>query len=70
MCLFQTGREFQRWLTHVLNRNGLMLLLVSLGSMYIPVLTYALGMLMCKTYDCPIGKAFNPYGSRPDGSFE
>jgi hypothetical protein len=69
MCLFEVGRMMQRKLTHLINRNGLMLLLVSLGSMYIPVLTYALGMLMCKTYTCPVGKAFNPYGSRPSGSW-
>lgn len=69
MCLTSVGRALQRKLTHLLNRNGLMMLLVSLGAMYIPVLTYALGMLMCKSYSCAAGSAFNPYGARPEGSW-
>lgn len=68
-CLTSTGRAAQRALMHFLNRNGLMLLLVSLASMYIPVLSYALQMMMCKRYTCPSGTAFNPYGYRREGSW-
>lgn len=68
--LTQRGRNMQDALGNFINRNGLMLLLVGISSTFVPVLTYSLQMLMCRTYECPVGSTFNPYAFREVGSFD
>jgi len=67
---FPQGRKCTQKAEAFGKRNLLLVLLSLVSLSYIPTISYAVSVFMCRTYTCPAGTKFNPYADRPESSFD